>query len=329
MSVDLSISIVNYNTKDLLKACLDSVFSETQGISYEIFVVDNASKDGSVEMVAGDYPTVKLIANKKNLGFAAANNQALAQSKGRYFLLLNPDTEVVDNALATLVEFMEQQSDCGICCPQLVYPDGRFQMSYTRFRTSKNRAMWEVRPRIRDFKSMIKKMISYDSDSGTNNKKEIDFPTVPKEVDRPRGACFMVRQEAIEQVGYMDERFFMYCEEVDWALRMSQAGWKRYFVPEARVTHIWGASTEKKNRLMDDIHTQSDYKFHYKHYGLYGLSLVWGGHALGMFLSTMLGVYATGFSWLGLNDFTPQEQFEASRELLRKMFLIKDIRPKE
>jgi len=290
--------------------------------------VDNASKDGSVEMVRNEFPQVKLIESRNNLGFAAANNLALEQARGRYFILLNSDTEVLDNALTKLVRFMDKNLDCGVCCPQLFYPDGRLQMSYTRFRYPKDRAMWEVGPRVRDIKSVLNRMRGRKPTAGKDpTSSEKKFPVIPTQVERPRGVCFMVRSETIAQVGPMDERFFMYCDEVDWAWRMRKAGWKRYFVPNARVIHIWGGSTESCNKLMDDIHTQSDYKYHFKHFGWRGWFLVRAGHAIGAGLAFCLGTYALLFGWIGWNDFAAREQFKACRGLLRKFFLFRDIRP--
>jgi GT2 family glycosyltransferase len=328
--IDLSVSVVNYNTKDLLRDCLKAVFENTLFIQYEVFVVDNASRDGSVEMMRSEFPQVQLITNRENLGFAAANNQALSRAKGRYFLLLNSDTVVQKNALTKLVQFMDETPLCGVCCPQLIYPDGRLQKSYATFRTSKERARWEVRPRIREIESILENMRGRKgSAQRTSPLSKEHFPSIPTEVERPRGACFLARRKAIEQVGPMDERFFMYCEEVDWALRMRCAGWKHYFVPEACVMHIWGASTSLRSQLMDHISTQSDYKYHFKHFGLRGFLVVWSGHAAGACLSLLLGVYAMVFGWLGWNDFHAKKQFEVFRRLSKKLFLFRDIRPSE
>ena len=326
--IDISISIVSYNTCDLLRSCLRAVFNASENICFEVFVVDNASKDESVDMVRAEFPQVRLIRNKKNVGFAAANNIALAAAQGRYFVLLNSDTEVLDNALMKLVRFMDENPDCGVCCPQLLYPDGRLQKSYARFRYPKERAMWEIGPRVRDIKSILNRMRGRKSTVGektaSSEKKLLDIPT---QIDRPRGACFLVRRETIEKVRPMDERFFMYCEEVDWAWRMRKAGWKRYFVPAARVVHVWGGSTRSCKTLMDDIHTHSDYKYFYKHFGWRGWLLVRAGHGIGACLAFCLGMYVLFFGWIGWSDFTASEQFRVCSDLLRKFFIVRDIRP--
>ncbi len=324
--IDLSISIVSFNTRELLRDCLSSVFKETAGIPFEVFVVDNNSRDGSAEMVTSEFPQVALIRNRKNRGFAAANNQVLTRAQGRYFLMLNPDTVIVERALEKLVHFMDKKEECGICCPQLIYPDGRLQVSYMSFRTARERANWVVKPRRRDFKSIVANVRKKNRDKQVKKKRnELQPLAGPVEIERPRGACFLVRRKAVEQVGPLDDRFFMYCEEVDWALRIRQAGWKNFCVPEARVIHVWGGSTYACRQVMEDIQLQSDYKYYYKHFGFAGFFRLWSAHALGAVMALLLGLYASLFGWLGWNDFKAGEQFNIFRTLSRKLFLFKKI----
>ncbi|MBI5957016.1 MAG: glycosyltransferase family 2 protein [Chloroflexi bacterium] len=247
--VDLSVVIVSYNTRELLRDCLRSVFrSEDGGGSaerrgsthwpFEVWVVDNASTDGSAEMVRQEFPQAKLIANGENRGFAAASNQAIEQCSGRYVLLLNPDTIVLDDALGSLVRFMDAHPRVGVAGARLVNRDGSFQHSAFRFPT-----LWMS---LFDFYSPNHRI----TNSRLNGRYPVRDYDHPFPIDHPLGACLMVRRETIQQVGLLDERFFMYCEEVDWCLRIKRAGWEIYYVPEARVVHYVAKSTNQFREAM-------------------------------------------------------------------------------
>lgn len=323
--MDLSISVVSYNTRELLRRCLNAVFQDTTGISFEVYVVDNASRDGSEDMVRSEFPQVNLIANNINRGFSAANNQALLRAMGRYFLLLNSDTEVLDNALTTLVRFMDETPECGICCPQLYYPDGRLQISYKSFPTPQNRASSEVSPRLRKLKAIL----GLVEGAAPGGRKTVLPPDRPTLVERPRGACFLIRMACVDGIGPMDERFFMYCDEVDWALRAQEAGWKNYFVPHAKVVHVWGGSTSPRASLMQDIHAQSDYYYFSKHFGLKGDLLVRLGDLVGGGLAFVLAVYALVRGERNCASPMGHEEFSAFRNLLRRVLLVRPIRPQD
>ena len=206
---DLSIIIVNANNQRLLKECLQSIDKNTHKISFEIIISDNASTDGSQEMVKDDFPQVKLIENKENLGFAKANNQALKIYQGRYALLLNNDTLVKDSALDKMVEFMDQNQETGACGPKLLNTDGSTQhqggLLAKRF--------WKAKD--------------------------------PRPVDFIIGAALLVRKEVIDKVGMMDENLFFYNEDLDWCLRIRKAGWKIFFLPQAEIIHYGGQSSKK------------------------------------------------------------------------------------
>jgi GT2 family glycosyltransferase len=270
--LDLSICIVSYNTNDLLRQCLESIYRTIKGISFEIFVVDNASTDGTVDMIKNNFPDVQLIANKKNIGFAAANNQAINDSKGRYTLLLNPDTVVLNTTLDKLVEFMDSHPEAGVVGPQILNSDRTFQFSYDEgmsleffFRV----LIFNRFISLFTFLIPIKKIKNYFT-----NSRDMESPTKIKEVGRVRGCCLLVRHEVIDQIGLMDEQFFMYAEEVDWEYRMKSAGWKIYFYPFAQIIHYWGASTTQNKQVFDLIYWQSSYKYIRKHYGNYAVLLV-------------------------------------------------------
>ena len=225
--MDISIVIVNWNTKKLLIDCLDSIFKTVNNIPMEIWLIDNASVDGSVEAVKQTYPNVNIIQNRKNLGFAAANNQAFATMQGRYALLLNTDTVLTEGAVAEIYRFMESHPDVAMACGQLLNADGSRQNSFANFPSLASLIFGEALLQLLFPKKYPGK------------RKEIFDPM---EVDSCIGACLMVRAAAMETVGWLDENFFFFLEETDWAFRMKQAGWRVCIVPSARIFHLQGQS---------------------------------------------------------------------------------------
>ena len=223
--MDVSIIIVNWNTKKLLLDCICSIYETVKNISFEIWLVDNASSDGSVEAVKQNYPDVKIIQNTKNLGFAAANNIALERMCGQYALLLNTDTILTNGAVEDLFDFMEKNQDAGMACGQLLNQDGSKQNSIANF------------PGILSLlcnESLLQILFPRKFPGKRREYKK------PVEVDSCIGACLMVRKKAMDEVGLLDKRYFFFFEETDWAYRMKQAGWKIYFVPSAGIFHIQG-----------------------------------------------------------------------------------------
>ncbi|MDQ5984342.1 MAG: N-acetylglucosaminyl-diphospho-decaprenol L-rhamnosyltransferase [Syntrophus sp. SKADARSKE-3] len=225
--MDISVIIVNWNTRDLLKDCLSSVFRTLTNAAFEVIVVDNGSSDGSVEMVRESFPSVRLIANADNRGFGAANNQALRVMNGRYALLLNSDTVITDQAALRLFSFMETHPEVAMACGQLLNRDGSKQHSFASFPnlitiTTNTPLLEWLFPR------------RYPS-------KRYDYAE-PREVDSPIGACLMVRKVAMDQVGIFDERYFFFFEETDWAFAMRRAGWMVYYVPGVFIYHFQGQS---------------------------------------------------------------------------------------
>jgi len=254
--MDLSIVIVNWNTKKLLLDCLASVFETIKNISMEVWLVDNASSDGSVEAVRKIYPSVHIIQNQKNLGFAAANNQAFKKMQGRYTLLLNTDTVLTEGAVETIYNFMEQHPDVGIACGQLLNQDGSKQNSFANFPSLASLIFGEALLQLLFPKKYPNKRKAHVS---------------PMEVDSCIGACMMVRAEAIEEVGWLDESFFFFFEETDWAYRMKQAGWKVCLLPSARIFHLQGQSVGH-NIQSRILYYRSRYIYFKKwHQGIYGL----------------------------------------------------------
>lgn len=314
MKVDLSVVVVSYNTRDLLRECLKSVSATLGGsqapfclsepertpachsdpersageesprsaskrlpgkdedilrfaqdgkacqddirLQFEVFVVDNASTDGSAQMVAAEFPGVHLIANGENRGFAAANNQALKQSSARYVLLLNPDTIVLPEALQRLIDFMEQDPRAGAAGVALLNPDGTPQHSSFHFPT--------LTMVFLEFFPLNHRL----TDSRLNGRYPLSrYGGRPFEIDHPLGACFIVRRTAAEQVGWLDEDYFIYCEEVDWCWRLKRAGWKIFCVPQAKVVHYGAQSTRQfRGRMLVELHRSRQILFR-KHYG--------------------------------------------------------------
>jgi len=225
---DASVVIVNTNTRDLLIPCLESLFDTTKRASLEVYVVDNNSSDGSVEAVRNNIPRVKIIANDRNRGFTEANNQAIPHCTGRYIYCLNPDTVVLDGAVDTLVDFMDRHPDCGAVGSNLLNPDMTLQPTCRAFITPGWMILKHFFPR-----KLFPRLAGqwFPEFSAHDRIREVDWVI---------GASLMVRRETVEQVGLKDERYFIFHEETDWCLQIKRAGWKVYFVPDARVIHYGG-----------------------------------------------------------------------------------------
>ena len=257
--MDLSVIIVNWNTRDLLCQCLDSLTQKVEGIEMEILVVDNGSTDGSVTAVRGNFPGVRLIENPGNMGFAKANNHALSISKGRYLLLLNPDTQVKDEAIERMLSFMNAHAKAGLVGAQLLNADGTKQNSIANFPSlatellNKNLLRWLFPEKFPG--------------------KERDYPG-PIEVDSVIGACMLVRRETVEQVGLLDENFFLFLEETDWCYRMKKAGWKIYHLPQAEVLHFQGQSAETERGKAKIEYYRSRYHYFRKNRGSFQPSVL-------------------------------------------------------
>jgi N-acetylglucosaminyl-diphospho-decaprenol L-rhamnosyltransferase len=219
----LTVVIVSYNTRELLRMCLASV---VRAGPTEIIVVDNASADDSVRMVQTDFPQVRLIASEQNLGFVRANNLALRESLGDHLLLLNPDTELQDGAVAILQGFLDARPRAGAVGPRLVYGDGALQHAAFGFPTLLQTYFDFFRWPARLLQSTLNGRYPVTAYSGQSFR-----------VDFVLGACLMIRRDAMEQVGLLDERYFMYCEEMDWCKRLGQAGWEVWCEPGATVVH--------------------------------------------------------------------------------------------
>lgn len=233
--MDISIIIVNWNTKDLLADCLRSIQSQNLDYSYEIIVVDNGSADGSQQIVRQEFPSVTLVENKENLGFGKANNIGLQSAKGRYICFVNSDIEMVQGCLQTLALYMDSNDSVGMSGPQILYPDMRIQDSCRKFPS-----LW------RSFCSAFK-LDKIFSQSAFFSGEHMFYFSHEEEIkpDFLAGCLLMVRKTVLDEVGAFDERFFIYAEEVDLAKRLWNAGWEVAFVPGAKAVHHHAGSSSK------------------------------------------------------------------------------------
>ncbi len=252
----LSIIIVNWNTRDLLRQCLHSVLADADTMQphrVETFVVDNASTDGSVQVVRAEFPWVRLIENEENVGFATANNQAIRQSCGEYLLLLNSDTEIRPGALAALVHFLDRHPAVGAAGARLLNPDGTLQIS-----------SYPAPTLLREFWRLFHLDALYPYACYRMQTWSLD---TPRAVDMVQGAALVLRRKTLNQVGLLDEDYFMYTEEVDLCFRIRQAGWCIYWIPQAAIVHYGGQSTQQVAPEMFLRLYESKLLYLRKHYG--------------------------------------------------------------
>lgn len=232
--MNLSVIIVSYKTKELLKDCLESVKMAIKNIQAEVFVVENASKDGTVEMAKKDFPWVVLIANKKNLGFSKANNQAIRKSKGKYVLILNPDTRVMPDTFTKMIEFMDKNPDVGVATCRIEFPNGKLDVDCRRhFPTP-----WRAFTHFSGLSKLFRGSQLFDQYNYGYLRDDQEH-----EIDAGVGAFMMVRKEAIAKVGMFDEEFFFYGEDLDWCYRFREAGYKIVYTPITKIIHYKGASS--------------------------------------------------------------------------------------
>jgi GT2 family glycosyltransferase len=243
----LSVVIVSYNVRELLTACIDSVVKAAEGIDTEVFVVDNCSADDTVEVIARDYPWVHLINNKDNLGFSKANNIAIRKSAGEYVLLLNPDTVVAEGTLLGAVEFMDQHPEAGGAGVRMHNADGTLAPESRRAVPT---PMVAARKMMGFTKRYYMSYLSWD---------------VPGQIEVISGAFMMLRRKAIDQVGMLDEDFFMYGEDIDLSYRLLKGGWQNWYLP-LDIIHYKGQSTQKSDFRYVHVFYQAMLIFFRKHY---------------------------------------------------------------
>lgn len=235
--MDLSIIIVSWNVRDLLQKCLESIYKFTRGVTFEIFVIDNASADAVVDMVRSNFPGVRLTANKTNLGFSAANNQGIKQSSGDYVLLLNPDTELIEDSFTKMINFARTKPDAGIIGPRLLNVDRRVQPSVRRLPE-----IWDQLWILLKLHRVWPKFPSYQRYLGSDIRTDASCP-----VPQVMGACFLIKKIVLDEIGLLDEKFFIWFEEVDFCRRAAAAGFATWFYADTSVIHHYAQSF---NQLM-------------------------------------------------------------------------------
>jgi len=250
---ELSIVILSYNTKDLLKDCLESVFALRKEVSFEVIVVDNASCDGSSEMVKKEFPEVELIQNTQNLGFAAANNKAKGLCVGKYVLFLNSDTTLPSGTFKSSIDYMEQHEGVGVITCKMKLPGGSLDKDSRRsFPTpwvSFTHLVLHLDKLLPQSKLFAKYWYGYIS------------PDTTHEIDVAQGAYFLTRKRVLDEVGWFDEDYFLDGEDIDLCWRIKDAGWKIIYLPEVWITHIKGASKGKKKAQGVSVSLKDKLKF--------------------------------------------------------------------
>ena len=277
--LDLGIVITSYNTRDLLRTCLRSVYASQGDFTFEVCVVDDASSDGSAEMVTAEFPQAHLIANAENVGYPSANNQGLRAfgftdqptnqltNQPISALLLNSDTELPPDALARMLDFMADHPDAGVAGPKLYLPDGSLDLACRRSFPTPEVSFYRL--------TGLARLFPHSRRFGRYNLTYLD-PDQVTEVDSVVGAFMLVRGLAIAQAGLMDEQFFLYGEDLDWAYRIKAAGWKVYYNPAVTVLHVKRASTRQSPRAQIEFYRAMDI-FYRKHYAA---QTPWWLHAL-------------------------------------------------
>lgn len=233
--LDLTVTIVSWNTEELTRNCLRSLLTENVKRIAEVHVVDNNSKDGSVEMIRREFPEVKLFANTENLGFAGANNQSWRESRGRYWLLLNSDTIVKPDAIEKLIAFMDAHPKAGMATAKLLNPDGTPQFCAQREQSVSLLLLESFR---------LHKLLPAKKRGELLLGSYFDY-TQPQMLDWTWGTALIARRAAVEQVGALSDEFFMYGEDLEWSLRMRKFGWEIWFCPEAEIIHYGGQSSQQ------------------------------------------------------------------------------------
>ncbi|MCK4352505.1 glycosyltransferase family 2 protein [candidate division WOR-3 bacterium] len=264
MALDLTISIVHHKNRKFLEQCLDSIFKETKDIDFEIFVVNNCLNNGILELIREKYPIIKLIQNEKPEGFAKNHNKVLRQANGKYALVLNDDTVILDNAFDKLVKFMENNSKVGAVGCKMYSTDeltppqvGCYRKFPTPFRLFCHTFMGVAGlRRIFPSSHFLREIGLGESEPN----KECDAAEVS-------GCCMMVRKEVIKDIGYLDESFYMYLEDTDWYYRMNKADWRIHYYPKASIIHYGSGSLGFHSMKREQLYQQSINHFFMKHYG--------------------------------------------------------------
>ena len=305
--LDISIIIVSWNTRLLLKDCLTSIYTKAGDLNYEVIVVDNGSADSSAEMVKKDFPQVNIIENSENLGFARANNIGIWSSKGRYICLINSDVTILDDCISRLVSFMEGHPAVGMAGPKILNHDRSIQHSCCHFPSIWNNlcqslGLNHLFPKSAFFSYWIMDYWSYDS---------------IRSVDALNGCFWIVRRKALAEVGLLDEEFFIYGEDLDWCRRFHDAGWDVAFYPDAEAIHLGGASSANAPVRFYLEMQKADLKYWRKHHGRIGKFC----YAIVILLRNAVRVITRGLQYI----FLPSQREIAGFKLRRSLACIQMI----
>ncbi len=252
---ELGVCIVTRRSKEELIECLSSLFDKSEGMDVQVVVVDNDSQDGTVDAIRLRFPAVKLILNNENLGFSRAVNQGLKILDAQYYLLLNPDTVILDNSLQTSIKFMKDTPQAGISIPKVLNSDGTLQYQCRR---------GEARPwDVFSYFLGLARLFPNDQRFTGYLLNHLDNEKI-NEVKAVSGSCMMIRREVVEQIGYLDERYFAYQEDTDYCLQARKAGWKVYFVPTAQVIHHGGKGGSSVNPYFGVYQWHRSYYLYYR-----------------------------------------------------------------
>jgi GT2 family glycosyltransferase len=253
--MDISICITTFKAREFLRDCLRSIHDATPEASFEIIVVDNGSQDGTVEMLSADFPQVRLIQNDENLGFTRPYNQALRVAGARFLVILNPDTIVHPEALERLMGFLETHPRVGVVGPKVLNRDGSLQKPCRRG----DARPWNAISYFTRLSRLFPKRKFFSGYLMTYMDEDETHP-----VDGVSGSCMMIRREVIDEIGYLDERFFAYQEDADYCLRARQAGWEVYYYPEAQVTHFGGQGGSRVQPYRSVVEWHRSYWLYYR-----------------------------------------------------------------
>lgn len=276
MTMEVSVVVVSYNTRELTLRCLRALKEHLRPFAAEVWVVDNGSRDGSATAIVREFPEFRLLANARNRGFSAANNRALQMARGECFLLLNSDAFLQENALLRMLETLRSNPETAVVGPRLLHADGSLQLSCFRF-PGPLKAVWEHlllsaalpgSPIFGDYRAW-----AHDA------RREVDFVI---------GACWLVRRAAWQQIGGFDESFFLYSEETDWAKRAHAAGWKVVFEPSASAIHLGGESGKSRSaRVFCEFHRGQE-RYIFKHHGRFGRGIYRAATVFGALLRALI-----------------------------------------
>ena len=287
----LSVCIVSWNTRDLLRDCLSSLVADPASNDWEIIVVDNASTDGSPDMVVEEFPEVMLIANARNLGFSRGNNAGLERATGRHLLILNPDTRVEADALSGLAQYLDAHPGVGAVGPRLIRGDGTLELSCGRTPSLGAEIVHKL---------LLHRVFPFFRFGRWDHEST-------RSVGWVTGACLMVRREAADQVGLLDTRMFMCFEDLDWCMRLHRAGWQIVYYPTHRVIHLGGQSIQQNREEMLVVSQQSLFFLFQKHSGRLQLTV--------LRILTVVEMLLRSLVWSGLGLAAPSRRCEARQRL--------------